>query len=278
METPLFFKNGRSNRLFGILHSVDSQDEPSPHKIALVYCHPLFEEQQLSHRISVNFARYLTMHGCCVFRFNYFGDGESDGLFEEASIESRVEDIQAAITEVQRRLQPEMIFLLGLRAGATLALLAAEKCQEIMGVVNWAPIVNMGEYVYNVLRENMSTQIVVHKKVLFNREKLIEQINKGLFVDIKGYNLGNPLYKQALGINISKKTFNTAMSFLFIQISNIQKVEKQLEELKQTFEPCDVTIKTVSEQKMWVPQKMVYPTYSDLFSTTLSWIKEKAAL
>jgi len=278
METPFFLKNSRSNRIFAILHSADSQDDSFRKKTALIYCHPLFEEHQLSHRISVNFARYLTAYGCSVFRFNYFGDGESDGLFEDASIKSRVEDIQSAITEVQRRVKPELLFLMGLRTGATLAMLAAQNCQKINGLICWAPILNMGEYIYNLLRENMSTQMTVHKKILFDREKLIEQINQGIFVDVKGYNLGNPLYNQSLEIDFTKHTLNSQVPFLFVQISNMPKVEKHLEEFRQRHNSYDLTIKTVTEQKMWVPQKMVYPSYTELFSATLSWIKEKACL
>jgi uncharacterized protein len=278
METPFFFNNRNQKRLFGILHSADTHDDAIRKNIAVIYCHPLFEEYQLSHRVSVNFARYLTAHDCSVLRFNYFGDGESDGLFEEASVESRVGDIKTAIAEIQSRLKPEKIFLLGLRTGATLALLAAENCKEIDGLICWSPILNMGEFVYNLLRENMSTQIAVHKKVIYNREKMIEQINQGSLIDIKGYNLGNPFYKQALEIDFTKRTFSNSMPSLFVQISNVNKIEKQLEEFKTANESLDLTIKVLNEQKMWVPQKMVFPPYNDLYSTTLSWIKEKASI
>jgi hypothetical protein len=51
-ETPQFFPNRESQRLFSVLHRVPSAD------LAVVVCAPLFDEKLWSHRVLVNFARY----------------------------------------------------------------------------------------------------------------------------------------------------------------------------------------------------------------------------
>lgn len=89
-ETPFFFRNQKRQRLFGILHEANNEKCVLRCEAAIICCHPLFEEKLHSHRIMVNFARYAASQGFHVLRFDYFGDGESEGLFEQASVSSRI--------------------------------------------------------------------------------------------------------------------------------------------------------------------------------------------
>src|SRR5215213_8214975 len=94
-ETPLFFTNRDTNRLFGVLHKPDQTGTSVD--TAVVFCAPLFEEKLWAHRVGVNFARFLALRGVAVLRFDYCGDGESEGRFEQASVSSRIQDIHDAL-------------------------------------------------------------------------------------------------------------------------------------------------------------------------------------
>ena len=53
---------------------------PSPCAAAFVFCHPLTEEKLWTHRVFVTFARELAAAGHTVLRFDYRGNGDSDGI------------------------------------------------------------------------------------------------------------------------------------------------------------------------------------------------------
>src|SRR3982751_2205696 len=95
-ETPQFFPNRENQRLFSVLHRVPSAN------LAGVVCPPLFDEKLWSHRVLVNFARFVAARGVSVLRFDYFGDGESDGRFEDASVSTRLRDIEDAVDFCRR--------------------------------------------------------------------------------------------------------------------------------------------------------------------------------
>ena len=97
-ETPFFFPNG-STSLFGVFH-----EPPGPSsKSAFVFCHPWGEEKLWAHRGFVSFARTLAADGHPVLRFDYMGNGDSDGEFADSTLQTALADVRAAIAEVRRR-------------------------------------------------------------------------------------------------------------------------------------------------------------------------------
>jgi alpha/beta superfamily hydrolase len=91
-EIPFFFPNNNYN-LFGIIH----HPMQSWGKGGFVFCHPFAEEKLWTHRVYVSFARELAQRGYYVLRFDYMGHGDSDGKFEESTIETHFSDINCAI-------------------------------------------------------------------------------------------------------------------------------------------------------------------------------------
>lgn len=192
-ETPFFFPS-HGQRLFGLLHE---QTGGNPGGLGWVFCHPFAEEKLWAHRVYVNMAREFARHGMPVLRFDYRGYGDSDGLFEQSTLAGQVADIQAAI-DVLRDRAPQLrhVGLLGLRYGATLALLAAADNQAVDHLILWDPVVATEQYLQDQLRSNLTTQMVLHGKVVTNRDALVAGIRAGEFVNIDGYDLGNPFYDE----------------------------------------------------------------------------------
>ena len=274
IESPFFFENKTNRRLFGILHECDAKKAERLCGAAIIYCHPLFEEKLHSHRVMVNFARYAANRGIHVLRFDYFGDGESEGFFEEASISSRISDIFAAIRIAEDRLQASKIFLLGLRLGATLALLASGNHEMVAGIAAWSPIIKGKEYIHTMLRVNLSKQMIVHKKILYNSDALIEKITLGELVNVDGYEISNSLFSEAINIDLVKEPKKTERPIFLVQISPSQKTEKQMQEFLNSSKHGKVHFKIVNEKKFWDPQKVLYSSCEELFSTTVNWISD----
>lgn len=259
--------------MFGILHKASSQNATSNNLTGVICCYPIFEERLHSHRIMVNFARYLADNGIHVLRFDYFGDGESEGLFEEASVTSRLSDICTSIDEIRGKVAGlNNLFLFGLRFGASLALLEGKKREDIKGIVAWEPIIKGKEYLYESLRVNLSWQMATHGKILHNREALIQSIEQGQTVNVEGYEIGNPFFNEASEIDISSYSEYRCPTFS-VQISKRGKRPCVLRQLTATQKSTSIEYQTIEGTEFWLPQRRVYPSCEDLFSTTVNWIE-----
>jgi uncharacterized protein len=199
VETPFFFPNGRY-RLFGVLHAPGPDHSPERgdalplNDLGLVFCHPFAEEKLISHRILVSLARHLARRGIRCLRFDYMGHGDSEGDFDDSSVETRLADIEAAINHLRARAGGLRIGLLGLRLGAALAAYAAGRVKGVDPLILIAPVLQGKPYIENALRANLTAQMMVHRKVLKDRSVLIQELLEGTKVYIDGYPLTRELY------------------------------------------------------------------------------------
>jgi len=273
-ETPDFFWGHSRRRLFGIFHHATKGFKNSYKSPVIVCCAPIFEEKLHSHRVLVNFARYAAIQGFHVLRFDYFGDGDSDGLFEEASLSSRIEDICSAVRVAKEKFQTSKVFLLGLRIGASLAIYCGEAIsKEFCGIVAWAPIFDLKGYIMGLLRANLSWQMVIHKKIIHNRDELAKKIMAGETVNVEGYEIGKTLFEQSLEINLCEKIDALNVPTLIVAISPLGEKSKQFQMLRSRNKNKEIKTIGIQEKEFWKPQKIVYPACADLFSTTTKWIK-----
>ncbi len=146
------------------------------------------EERTWSQRTMVNLARFLALAGHPVVRFDFRGQGESDGVFEGTDVRSRLEDL-AAVTERTRAGTGVVPALVGLRLGATLAVHHGAASGAAGPIVAVEPVDSITSYTGDLLRKNLAHQLVVHKKVLLNRKQLVEQVRSGATVSCNGFHL-----------------------------------------------------------------------------------------
>ena len=108
--------------LFGCYH------EPrfgNSRKCAVVVCQPVGHEYIYSHRALRQLAVRLSDSGFPVLRFDYYGCGDSHGNAEDGEVCQWLEDIANAISEVRYRARVARVCLVGLRIGASLAMMTA---------------------------------------------------------------------------------------------------------------------------------------------------------
>ncbi len=265
VETPMFFANGTC-RLFGVLH------EPvgPPSGAAWVFCHPFAEEKLWTHRVYVSFARLLAARGVWVLRFDMTGNGDSEGQFSETSVDTMLSDIDCAIDHLEQLSGiGRGMGLLGLRLGAALAALAAERSQKIDNLVLWEPIVDGAKYMQEMLRVNLTTQSAVYKEIRHNREALVRMMREGATVNIDGYELAYPCYEQVSAINLKDGRKQFAGQCLIVQIGKEgQPILPDLKTFQGTYPTADLC--GVEEEPFWREIKRWYPTASNLFDATAS--------
>jgi exosortase A-associated hydrolase 2 len=268
-ETPFFFGNGSYN-LFGIFH------EPSESReLGFVFVHPFAEEKLWTHRVYVSFARELAGRGYPVLRFDVMGHGDSDGNFEDSSIETRLSDIECAVQNLRDKVPSiKGICLLGLRFGATLASIAAEREKDIHKLILWEPVTDGSKYMQEMLRINLTTQTAVYKEIRYNRNDLVEMMKNGNTVNIDGYEICYDFFEQASSINLVKQNLNFTGDCLIVQVSRKErKIKKDLNELAAGYPNADIVV--AIEEPFWKEIKVFYSIADNLFNSTLEWLERK---
>jgi len=266
-ETPFFFPNG-NYRLFGILHEPKSPSK----KEGFVFCAPFAEEKLWVHRVFVSFARDLASKGYPVLRFDYMGNGDSEGNFEESSLETMLSDTRCAISTLREKVSGvESVNLLGLRLGATIASLVGENGSDVNRLILWEPVVNGSAYMTEMIRINLATQTAVYKKILYNTDALIQKMKNGETVNVDGYEMSWPLYEQIAGVDLLSRKNGCEGQVLIVQTSRKEgKISQPLEKLKEKFATCELAVAV--EDPFWKEIKLYYARAENLFRITHEWL------
>ena len=136
--TPYIFdRGGRS--LYAAYHPAQVvREEPS----AVVFCNPFGQEAVRSHRMYRVLADRAARAGVAALRFDYSSTGDSEGECREARVADWIADLLAAEREVIARSRATTVTWVGVRLGATLAVLAAEAPSSVpRRLVLWDPVV-----------------------------------------------------------------------------------------------------------------------------------------
>jgi len=269
METPFFFQSGNF-RIFGVYH----QSRGAPRREGFVFCAPFAEEKLWAHRVMVNFARDLAAMGYPVLRFDYMGSGDSEGDFEESSLDTMLADTACAITTLRLKAGSlKAVNLLGLRLGATVAALAAEKSPGIGKLVLWDPVIDGSDYMREMLRINLSTQTAVYRKIMHNTDALIRMMSEGMTVNVDGYEMAWPMYEQIAGVNLADRPDKRTAPVLIVQIRRKDTgADPPLKRLRDGYQ--NGTLAVVAEEPFWKEIRIFYSRAENLYAMTMDWLKQ----
>ena len=271
MEKPFFF-SCEGFKLFSMLHVPGKLPVK---KTGFVFCAPFAEEKLWSQRVFVNFARALAKNGYYSLRFDYRGHGDSDGVFEDATIETRLSDIKNSVDFLKKQTGVENVCVLGLRIGATLAALFS-KTDKIDFLILWEPIIDGQKYIQQCLRSNLATQMSLYRKIRKTREQLIEQLKIGGYVNIDGYLISREFYDQIIDINLNKQAGHMKQPVLVCKINKTAsaKMSPELEEFQNiclNTHPLS-SYRNICELAFWGELKVYFQNADNLFEETLRWI------
>jgi dipeptidyl aminopeptidase/acylaminoacyl peptidase len=124
MERLIEFANRAGHQLRGMIHLPEHSPAPG-----VVLFHGFTGDRMESHWLFVKCSRALARAGLASLRFDFFGSGESEGEFREATLETEIADAEDAVGFFRRQegIDSQRIGLLGLSLGGALAALTAER-------------------------------------------------------------------------------------------------------------------------------------------------------
>lgn len=130
----------RGQKIFGILHRPQTKEKVP----AILICSGYGGNKAGKHRLFVRLAQELAKQGCAVFRFDYRGAGDSEGEFQEITLEGKISDTMTCLKFLDQdpQIDPNRLGLLGRSLGGVIAVLAAKQYQNIKSLALWAPVFN----------------------------------------------------------------------------------------------------------------------------------------
>jgi len=138
-----FYFNTAERPLFGVFHPPRGDVTRS---VGVVLCYPMGQEYIRSHRAFLQLAGRLAGAGFPCLRFDYDGCGDSGGDMTDAGPEQWMRNIGTAIDELRDGTGVASVCLMGLRLGATLAVLVgAERC-DVEQMFLWEPVLHGQRY------------------------------------------------------------------------------------------------------------------------------------
>ena len=126
-----------------------------PRDAAVVLCHPAPQEYMRSYWALRRLAARLVDDGFHVFRFDYYGTGDSAGESTGATLADWRDDIAGAVDEVRDVSGVRRVSVVGFRLGATLA---AQTKLRVHDLVLWDPVIS-GKLYLAELRERHERQL-----------------------------------------------------------------------------------------------------------------------
>ena len=137
MEEALTFHDDRGHRVAAVL----SQPEQRTNTI-VVLCHGFLSNKNSTTNRTLT--RMLNARGIATYRFDFFGQGESEGRFEDITTTLAVGQANAAIDDVLSK-DYHTIGLAGSSFGGLVAILTAAHRQDIACLALKCPVVDFAE-------------------------------------------------------------------------------------------------------------------------------------
>ncbi|KAG8376154.1 hypothetical protein BUALT_Bualt09G0033700 [Buddleja alternifolia] len=180
MQQKITIQNKRGENLIGVFHDTGSA------KI-VVLCHGFQSSKE--NNTMVNLATDLENEGISAFRFDFSGNGESEGSFQYGNYSSEAEDLRAVI-EYFTGVNRSTVAVLGHSKGGNVVLLYASKYHDISAVVNVSGRYDLkrgikerlGEFFLEKLKKDgyidVQTRTGVYYKV--TEESMTERLNTNM--------------------------------------------------------------------------------------------------
>lgn len=197
---PIAF-GAKERRLIGVLHFPAACVEP---RDSVLICPAFGQEAIRAHRMMRVLADRLAAAGHVVLRFDYFGTGDSMGEDVEGDLDGWVEDIVQADQELRQRSRFNRTVWLGMRLGASLALLAANRAPpDLAQLILWDPVTLGMDYL-----EHLHARHLACLNEAFGSDKFSGSSNEAgsaenRTLDALGFRISPKLARQLAGYKIA---------------------------------------------------------------------------
>ncbi len=258
---PFYFGTTKKP-LFGCYHAPQSR---STRDCSVVLCYPMGQEYIRSHRAYRQLAIRLSNVGFHVLRFDFYGCGDSAGDCEQGQICQWLTDISTAIDEIRGSSGLVKVCLVGLRLGATLAMMVGAKRGDIEGLVLWDTVVSGSGYL-----EELTTLDREMQRLSYGKSE--RHIKGKKHTEILGFPLTDSLVTGIGKIDLLAITQKPAKNILVIDCNE----RAGEEQLKEHFKRIDTHLdyQHLPSPKIWIqdPYKALVP--NQILKSVASWLCE----
>ena len=217
-------------------------------------CYPFAEARLRVHRLYKSLAEYFCSSGYDVIRFDYWGQGDSDGDFVESTIKTMIEDSNCIITYFKEAFSLNKIIVFGLRLGANIAMKVSENINDL-SLILYEPIVDINSYINQLLRLNLLTQMRIYGKPIKISKILLEEWQSGSSLNIEGFEISTKTYEQFHLLDLYKSKINVKKILWISSVisDNAKKINQKTNKLIFKFEKaeCNATHCFVTAPKFW---------------------------
>lgn len=176
MEEKIFFKNSRGENLCGLLSAV-SKDK------MVILCHG-----HSSGKRNTSFEALvpiLNNRNISTFRFDFYGNKESDGKFEESNLSESIDDTLQAIKLVKNK-GFKKIILLGSSFGGLSSIITASRSKDLYALVLKSPVSDYDEVHVYIHGEKWMTEWKQKGQTMYSEEKGLK-LNYSFVEDYRKY-------------------------------------------------------------------------------------------
>lgn len=271
MEEAVFIELERE-RVFAVF----SAAAPTARR-GIVLCHPLGEEKLWAHRALVNLARRLAARGFAVVRFDCRGEGDSDRQFEETDLATRVQDLETVVRALRAR-APSLRTLagIGLRFGASLVGIGAARSGLFDHLALWDPISDGRAYAHSLIQANLAAQLAAHHKIVYGRDRLLEQMEMGKPLNVEGYLLMKTFFDDICSIRLTDVLSGFNGPLLVLQPGQETTAPRPEYAELVAEQPVRRKLAVVSQPAFWKETRAFLARAEGFERTTLDWLETVA--
>ena len=231
---------GRAEKpLFGCFNGPRAERSRST---GVVICQPIGHEYVNSHRALRQLAVRLAAIGFPVLRFDYFGCGDSSGEDAEGRAAEWIANLAEAVSEISRRSQVTDVCVVGLRLGASIALLGAQH-SPVAALVLWDPVVKGSAYLESITALN--------EQLLRFRPRPGKQRRPDWPKDIIGFPLSRELYEGIAHVDLLSVRNRPADNIFIVDTEESSHCVGLKEVLERS--GSSVALERVKAPPIWIP-------------------------
>jgi alpha/beta superfamily hydrolase len=183
---------GETPQMFGSMH-IPAGDI----RACVVICSSTHAELLKSYHLEVRAARALAGRGIAVHRFQYRGEGNSDGGVAELTLPAMVSATSEAMDRLVDRTGTSTVAFIGVRMGAFPAVTLAQRSHGAP-IVLWDPVLDTDRFMRDALRSHAIAALKGEAKPDKTSETL-ERLERDGSIDLLGYEFTSGFYESIQG-------------------------------------------------------------------------------
>jgi alpha/beta superfamily hydrolase len=245
MKEEHFFLENNDKKIYTVRYDPENKKSNT----GIILAKPIWGERIRTHRIFTNLARTICKEGFFTITCDYYGDGNSYGETRELSFDGMVDDLNRLFSFTENEIHIKDFILIGFRLGADAAMRCAEKNENIKKLILIEPVLDLPGFLMAALRANLTNQFTVYKKVIKNRESLIEDLKNDIPVNIDGFLIGKKFWSSFENNNIRNFVFNFDKSVKILEL--LKKNKRPRKDLNEKIKYKNAEFENLEREFEW---------------------------